>query len=173
MKAQTFVVLALAALPRLACATELTPSLSGLSFLVGEWSAGKGVVADTGGTSTGRSCFTVDADGALLLRRDHTDLFDRAGKPAGAFDQVMTIYNEGGKLRADYVDAQHVIHYDRVDITSGQSATFTSAVRQGAPVFRLVYRLSAPETLSIAFSIAPPSDTTFQPIATGTLTKAH
>lgn len=173
MKVSTLVVLALTTMPSLAMAADLSPPLSGLSFLIGDWDAAKGVVADTGGTSTGHSSFTVESDGALLLRRDHTELFDKSGKTSGDFHQTMTIYADGGKLRADYIDPQHVIHYDQIEIIPGKSATFISAAQPGAPVFKLAYQLTNPQTLSVAFSMAPPGGTSFMPIATGTITKAR
>lgn len=149
------------------------PTLADLSFLVGEWTAGKGVVADTGGTSTGRSTITPEAGGAVLLRRDHTDLFDTAGKPSGGFDQIMMIYPEGGTIHADYSDGSHVIHYDRAEIEPGRAITFTSAAKPGQPVFRLSYYLSAPDRLSIGFAMQLPGATAFQPVANGILTKAR
>jgi hypothetical protein len=156
-----------------AMASEVAPDLSGVAFLTGEWVAGKGVVADTGGTSTGRSIMSAEAGGHVLLRRDHTDLFDPSGKPAGGFDQIMMIYPEGGTLRADYSDGSHVIHYDHAEIEPRRSVTFTSVARPGQPVFRLSYFLSAPDRIAIAFAVQPPGSSTFQPIANGILTRAH
>jgi hypothetical protein len=72
-------------------APAMSPALAGAGFLLGAWSSGRGEVADTGGTATGSSTITAEAGGAVLLRRDHTDLYDKAGKPAGGFDQIMLI----------------------------------------------------------------------------------
>ncbi len=152
-------------------ASAVKPELAGVSFLVGDWSAGKGVVADTGGASTGSSRITVAANGAVLLRQDRTDLFDKTGKPAGGFDQVMMIYPEDGTLRADYSDGEHVIHYTQAEVAPGKSVTFTSARQPGAPVFRLAYVLTTRTTLSVSFAMSPPGATAFNPIATGTLRK--
>lgn len=161
-----------ASLPVGARAGELGAGLAGLSFLLGDWKDAKGVVADTGGTSTGRSSFTAEAGGAVLLRRDHTDLFDKAGKPSGGFDQIMMIYPEGDGLRADYSDGEHVIHYDKAQIDPGHGITFTSVQQPGRPTFRLDYRLASPGTLSVSFAMAPPGGAGFRPIADGTLTRA-
>ncbi|UAL10175.1 hypothetical protein [Caulobacter segnis] len=154
-------------------AGELAPGLRGLSFLVGGWKDAKGVVADTGGTSTGRSSFTAEAGGAVLLRRDHTELFDKTGKPSGGFDQIMMIYPEGDGLRADYSDGEHVIHYDRAEIDPGKAVTFTSVAQPGRPVFRLSYRLPPPDRLSVSFAMAPPGSATVQPIADGFFSRAN
>lgn len=149
----------------------VTPGLAGVAFLIGEWSSGRGRVAESGGTSTGSSSIEPVAGGAALLRRDHTNLFDASGKPAGGFDQVMLIYPEGAALRADYVDGGHVIHYTSAVVVAGKSVTFASEARPGVPTFRLSYALTSPETLAVSFSMAAPGTTEFHPIASGALTK--
>ena len=151
----------------------LKPELGGIGFLVGDWSAGRGIVAETGGTSTGSSRIEVAANGAVLLRRDQTNLFDKAGKGSGRFDQVMMIYPAAGTLHADYSDGTHVIHYTRADVVAGKSVAFSSASAPGAPVFRLTYTLTAPDTLGVSFGMTPPGGTSFNPIVTGTLHKGH
>ena len=170
--AATAAFLALASSASAQEAPKLKPELAGLSFLVGEWSNGQGAVADTGGTSTGSSKITVEAGGGALLRKDHTELFDKAGKPTGGFDQIMLIYPEGGAIHADYSDGAHVIHYVSAKVTPGKFAVFSTAASPGAPAFRLAYVLSDPRTLAIAFSMAPPGSTTFKTIAAGAVTKA-
>lgn len=143
-------------------------ALASLDFLVGTWQADEGQVMDTGGTSKGVSAITAELGGTVLLRRDHTDLFDKAGAPSGGFDQLMTIYAESAGIRADYLDGEHVIHYVSADVTPGQAVTFTSAPGAG-PVFRLSYRLESPTTLKVTFGMIPPGQTELHPIATGTL----
>ena len=91
-----FIMMAALSLASAAHGQAPKAALGGLSFLLGEWSAGRGHVTDTGGTSTGTSSITTAAGGAVLLRRDRTNLFDAAGHPTGGFDQLMTIYAEGG-----------------------------------------------------------------------------
>lgn len=153
-------------------AAPLDPALADVGFLVGQWSSADGKVADTGGSSKGTSSITVEANGHVLLRRDHTDLFDRDGKPAGGFEQIMMIYPEGGALHADYSDGRHVIHYDSAAVVAGRSVAFTSVHRDGAPTFRLSYELIQPETLTITFAMAPPGQSQFQPVASGTAHKS-
>jgi len=151
----------------------LKPELAPLAFLVGNWDSGEGKVADTGGTSKGGSVFTMESDGAAILRRDHTETFDKAGKPAGAFHQTMLIYPDGNGLRADYVDGEgHAIHYTSAAVTAGKSVTFISAAGQG-PVFRLTYELQSPDVLAVSFGMTPPGSDQLRPIATGTLKRAH
>jgi hypothetical protein len=126
-------------------------------------------VGETGGTARGSSLITVEAGGSVLLRRDHTDLFDAAGKPMGGFDQIMMIYADVGGLRADYSDGDHLIHYVSASVSPGRSVTFTSTVHPGAPVFRLSYEVKSADTLAVAFAIAPPGQPGFRPIAAGEL----
>ncbi len=161
---------ALVLAPVEANAAPLQHSLSGLDFLVGHWASGAGQVADTGGTSKGSSDITAEAGGAVLLRRDHTELFDKAGKPAGGFSQIMTIYAEAGAIHADYFDGAHIIHYTSADVVPGKSVTFSTTPSAGAPAFHLTYRLAG-KTLNVAFAMAPPGQPAFHPIATGTLQK--
>lgn len=152
-------------------APVLKPAMAGLGFLVGDWSAGRGQVADTGGTSTGSSHIEAAAGGAVLLRRDQTQLFDKAGKPMGGFEQVMMVYADGGAIRAEYADGAHVIHYTSAVVEPGRSAVFTTAPGSG-PGFRLAYTLTDPRTLRIEFAMAPPGGGAPQTIASGTLTRA-
>ena len=85
----------------------------------------------------------------------------------------MMIYSEGDVLHGDYSDGTHVIHYDRADVEPGKSVAFFSVRQPGAPVFRLTYTLTTPDTLAVSFGMTPPGAATFNPIATGTLHKAR
>jgi hypothetical protein len=152
-------------------AAPLAQALSGLDFLLGAWTCGDGKVAETGGSSKGASVMTGEAGGAVLLRRDHTELFDKSGKPAGNFEQIMTIYNEHGSIHADYFDGSHIIHYVSASIIPGRSVIFTTAFVPGAPAFRLIYEVSG-RSLSVDFAMAPPGQTNFRPIAAGTLQRS-
>jgi len=158
--------------PAAAQTSGLKPALAPIGFLVGHWTSGEGKVADTGGTARGASTITAEAGGAVLLRRDHTDLFDASGKPAGGFDQIMMIYAEAGGLRADYSDGEHLIHYVSAEVAPGHSVTFTSAAQPGAPMFRLSYTVKAPDTLAIVFGMIPPGGAAFRPIATGEIRRS-
>lgn len=151
----------------------LKPALQPVAFLVGNWDQGEGKVAETGGTSKGGSVMSVESDGAAILRRDHTETFDKAGKPAGSFHQTMLIYPDGGTLKADYVDGEgHAIHYVSAAVIPSKSVTFTSAAGQG-PVFRLTYESRSPDALAVTFGMTPPGSDQLRPIAAGTLKRAR
>jgi hypothetical protein len=151
-----------------AYAAPLKPALAGLGFLVGTWTSEAGKVAETGGSSKGVSRMTAEAGGAVLLRRDQVALFDKAGKPAGTFEILMTIYAEAGAVRAKYFDGDHSINYTSAAIVPGKSVTFTSGPAPGAPTFRLIYT-QVGQALAISFAMAPPGQASFHPIADGTL----
>ena len=158
----------------LAQPTALKGPLAGVGFLVGAWKSGVGKVADTGGTSVGASDITVEADGKMLLRRDRTQTFNKVGRPAGAFHQIMLIYPEGGTLHADYGDGEgHVIHYASAAITPGKSVVFTAPAEAAAPGFRLTYALASKTALKVEFGMLPPGGAPFHEIATGVLHKAR
>ena len=153
----------------------LKPALQPLAFLVGSWDSGEGKVADTGGTSKGGSVFTVESDGAAILRRDHTELFDKAGHPSGGFHQTMLIYSDNDRLKADYVDGEgHAIHYAAVKMVAGKSVTFMGVndARDRGPTFKLTYDMKAPGMLAVDFGMTPPGGSEFHAIATGTLKRA-
>ena len=171
MKLPNIAIILLFASSAFAGAPPLRADLAGLGFLVGRWQSGSGEVSDTGGTSNGTSIVTVEANGAVLLRRDHTVLFDAGKKRGGSFDQIMLIYPEEGAIHADYSDGQHVIHYTSAAVVEGKSVTFSSAPQKGAPTFQLTYELSEPDTLSVSFGMRQGDHSAFQPIASGTLKK--
>jgi hypothetical protein len=167
MRAALF-ALTIAMLAHSATAAPLQPPLAGLSFLLGTWRSGTGQVADTGGTARGVSAMTSEAGGAVLLRRDHTELFDKTGKPQGGFDILMIVHAVPGGLAAAYFDGTHVIQYDKVTVVPGKSVTFATAPSPSTPTFRLAYALTG-SSLTVKFGMAPPGQTAFRPIATGTL----
>jgi hypothetical protein len=71
----------------------------------------------------------------------------------------------------DYSDGTHIIHYTAATIEPGHSVVFPTTTTQTAPAYRLSYVLTTPDTLSVTFEIAPPGQTTFRAIASGTLKK--
>jgi hypothetical protein len=169
MKLPCIAIVLCAASSVYAATRPLNAELAGIGFLVGRWDSDNGKVADTGGTSKGFSRVTVEANGAALLRRDHTDLFDAAKKPSGGFDQIMLVYPENRTIHADYSDGQHVIHYTSATVVAGESVTFSSVSQPDSPTFKLTYEFHAPDTLNVTFGMVPPGQSAFRPIASGTL----
>jgi hypothetical protein len=163
---------AFGASPVSAEAPKLQPPLAGLTFLLGSWSSPKpGDLPETGGSSSGTTSFTPEAGGAVLWRKDHVALQDAHGQSAGGFDIVMMIYAEDGRVRGEYADGTHVIHYTQAKIDAGREVEFTTPSEPGRPAFRLAYALVQPGRIAIRFSVAPPGETVFQPIAVGVADK--
>lgn len=165
-------IVAMTAAPQFARAATLDGALKPLEFLVGKWE-GAGAVQETGGRARGVSVISVEANGKALLRNDHNETYDKAGKLKESFGQLMTVYEEGGAVKADYVDGEgHVIHYGPAVAVDGKSVEFTSIAPPGAPVFRLRYEASGADGLKVWFGIRAPGKADFAPIATGELHRA-
>lgn len=151
-----------------AAAADLSAPLAPLGFLLGNWVAADGH-SEGGHVNHGTSTFEPAAQGTALLRQDHTEVFDASGHKIEDFGQVMLIYPDGGKLRADYFDGQHPIHYTTVSVEPQHSVRFETAPQPGAPSFRLTYVETAADTLSVKFEMSPPGQSGFQEIAAGTM----
>jgi hypothetical protein len=122
--------------------------LAPLSFMLGDW---RGLGNATGAGAGGDSAIHADLGGRMLIRRDH--VLTRQG---GALDLYMAVYDDAGRLRADFLDTEgHVIHYTATP-GPGPSAVFEAPGSAQAPGFRLSYAAAGPDRLHIRFEIAPP-----------------
>lgn len=124
-------------------------------FLAGEW------VGESGGgpgQGSGEFSFLPDQDGKILIRKNFATYPATKGKPAFSHTDLMIIYQESGesKLRAIYFDDEdHIIHYivePSADRNSVQLVTENSASQPG---YRLTYRKSGDDRVTIQFEIAP------------------
>ncbi len=134
--------------------------LSAVTPLLGTWVA----EADprTPGV-TGRASFSRELGDRVVVRKNHASSPARDGKPAYTHDDLMVIFTEDGRLRAEYFDNEgHVIRYE-VQAPSADRLVFLSDARAGAPRFRLTYVWPAKGTLEVTFEIAPPGATEFRP----------
>lgn len=130
------------------------PELAPLDFLIGEWPAsGSGQP----GSASGRTVFTPELQGRILVRTSYAVYAASAGRPASRHDDLMIVYAvPGAGARADYYDSEgHVIRYVVHSPGPGQ-AVFASERRDGKPRYRLSYRLGPDGLLRGEFSIAPP-----------------
>ena len=124
-----------------------------IRFLVGDW-MGEG----TAKPGQGKGSFSIKEDlgGAVMVRRDHTDYPAANNNPAFSLDVFMTIYSEGGQLRAIFFDSEkHVIHYTALSVVPGTSVQFVSRQAPGAPTFRLTYTKTGSDKMSVKFETAP------------------
>jgi len=96
----------------------------------------------------------------VLVRKNHAEYAATKDKPAVVHDDLMMIYDEGGKTRADYYDSEgHVIHYQVTLSPAAKNAVFVSDAQAGAPRFRLTYDYATKDLLDFSFDIAPPGST--------------
>ncbi|HEY3398988.1 MAG TPA: hypothetical protein VGK03_00015 [Geothrix sp.] len=121
-------------------------------FLSGDW-----VGESDGKTSSpsGAASFRFELEGKALVRRSHADYPAANGRPAAHHEDLMTVFAEGGQLKAFYVDNEgHAIRYLATALPQG--VAFTSEAAPG-PRFRLTYLRGAADTVTVRFEIAPPN----------------
>src|SRR5262245_10516242 len=125
-------------------------------FLIGKWTAEGG--GQPGQAKAGGFSFELDLQGSVLVRRNYSEYAATASKPASRHDDLMVIYQEPGRgTRADYYDNEgHIIRYTVTISEDKKSITFLSDPVATAPTFRLIYRRSSADTVSMEFDIAPP-----------------
>ena len=119
-----------------------------IEFLMGEW-VGEG--DGTPSESTGSFSFVFDLDKKIVVRKNHADL------KIGVHDDLMIAYPDPASkgLRAMYFDNEgHVISYG-VEVISDGVRFVSDAAAPGAR-FRLTYKRSGGNAISILFEIAPP-----------------
>jgi catechol 2,3-dioxygenase-like lactoylglutathione lyase family enzyme len=119
-------------------------------FLGGDW---VGVSDGKAGSPSGAASFRFELEGKALVRRSHADYPAANGRPAAHHEDLMTVFAEGGQLKAFYVDNEgHVIRYLAAAVPQG--VAFTSEPAPG-PRFRLTYLRGTADTVAIRFEIAP------------------
>jgi len=130
--------------------------LEALEFLLGKWEASGG---GKPGEAAGSAAFTRDLQGRVIIRTSYAEYAASAQAPASRHDDLMVIYaGEGGGIRADYYDNEgHVIRYAGTVTGPGQ-VSFVSEIVNGAPRFRLSYKLGSNGILKGEFAMAPPGE---------------
>jgi hypothetical protein len=127
-----------------------------ISFLIGEWTGEGG---GQPGQGAGTFSFLPDLNQKILVRKNRSDYPATKERPAFTHSDLMTIYREPDaiKLRAIYFDTEdHVIHYTVEPSSDGQVVQFIGDASPANPRFRLTYRKTGADTLSIRFEIAMP-----------------
>jgi hypothetical protein len=120
---------------------------------------------------TGWTTFSRELGERVVVRRNHAAYPAKDGKLASEHDDLMIVFTEEGRLRAEYWDNEgHVIRYD-VQAPARDTLVFLSDARPGAPRFRLTYALSGPGTLALTFEIAPPGTAEVRPYISARLRK--
>ena len=127
-------------------------------FLLGSWN-GEG--SGEPGQGTGGFVFEVSLDGNLISRRSHSEYPAVKDRPAVNHQDFMAVYAERAQVRADYFDNEgRVIHYTVSYAAESATVTFVSAIVEGQPRYRLVYRPLSKDRVEVAFEIAPPDKPT-------------
>ncbi len=136
----------------LAQAPPAADAFAPLRFLVGEW-VGEG--GGLPGQTSGAASFRFELDGKVLVRRSHADMAATKDRPGSRHEDLMSLFSEGGVLKAHYLDNEgHVIRYRVVEVPGG--VAFTSEPAPG-PRFRLSYLKKAEGLVTVRFEIAPPA----------------
>ena len=120
---------------------------------------GTWVGSGSGQPGQGAGEFTLEKSlqGAVLVRHNFADYPATKEKAAYRHDDLMVIYSDGEKTRAEYWDNEdHVVHYG-VEVL-GNKLVFLSDEAQPGPRFRLTYVKSGTDALQLTFEIAPPND---------------
>ena len=133
---------------------ETPTGLEPLQFLLGDWQAEGG---GQPGAAKGGFTFEASLQGRVIVRTNYAEYPATADKPATRHDDLMMVYaSETGELRADYYDSEgHVIRY-RGRVPTPSALVLVSDSVNGAPRFRLTYKLRADGVLDGQFEIAPP-----------------
>lgn len=122
---------------------------------------------------TGWTTFSRDLGDKIVVRKNHASYPAKEGKPASDHDDLMVIFAEDDRLRAEYFDNEgHVIRYEVQSPTPG-TLVFLSEARPGTPRFRLTYTASGPGKIALTFEIAPPGATEFRPYISARLRREH
>lgn len=124
--------------------------------LLGNW-----VAADSAGkpgkASGGDCSFTMELQGATIVRKNHAGYPATKDRPASNHDDLMVIFHRGDAVRAAYYDSEgHEINYSAAFKASEKSWTFLSDSTPGAPRYRLTYTQASPTELKLRFEVAAP-----------------
>jgi hypothetical protein len=140
---------------------------AGWRFLIGDW-AGEG--SGKPGEGLGWFSLRFDLDERVLVRRNHAEYPAAGAKPGAVHEDLMFCYQDpaGGRILAIYFDNEgHVIRYVADSGDPGR-VVFVREVNSSSPRFRLTYTRLGPDTVGIAFEIAPPGHPdAFVPYLTG------
>src|SRR5215831_15663978 len=110
MLTRMFLTLLAVVLSSLPAPQQTSPNpLERLSLVVGHWT---GAGTGSPGEGLGESTFEWDLGRNVLIRKNFAEYAATKDRPASRHDDLMIVFTEGDKLRADYFDSEgHRIHY--------------------------------------------------------------
>jgi hypothetical protein len=128
-----------------------TPAtLASFKFLLGQWEG----IGDQGG-ATGGFTFASTVQDRVIVRTNYSDTPATANTPASRHDDLMVIYVDGGRVKADYFDSEnHVIRY--VAEARPGEVVLVSDINAAEPRYRLRYVKRSETTIDGTFEVAPP-----------------
>jgi hypothetical protein len=122
---------------------------------------------------TGWTTFSRELGDKVVVRKNHASYPAKEGKPASAHDDLMVIFAEDSRLRAEYFDNEgHVIRYE-VQSPAPGTLVFLSDPHPGTPRFRLTYAGVGTGPAALTFEIAPPGAAEFRPYISARLRREH
>jgi len=137
------------------------------SVFVGEW---KGEGKGSPGEGSGLATFRFELEGHVLVRRNVSDYPAAGSKPAAHHEDLMVVSPGASpsEAQAIYFDNEaHVIEYTASWSADGKTLTILSSASAPGPRFRLVYRILAPDRISVDFDVAPPGAAEFKTYVSG------
>lgn len=139
--------------PAIQSPVPIPKPFAAVEFLLGAWEGEGGGVP---GHGTGTFTFALELQGKVMVRRNHSEYPATKDRPASDHEDLMVVFNEGGKLRAHYYDNEgHVILYQVSPPDEKGGVQFISDAQAG-PRFRLTYTPAEKDRLLLRFDIAPP-----------------
>src|SRR2546423_14108692 len=103
---------------------RLANPLEGLGFMVGKWTGEGAGIPDA---SAGEFSFEWNLKQNILIRKSFAEYAAPKDRPASRHDDLMVIFVEGDRLKADYFDSEaHTIHYAVTVAPDGNSIEFLS-----------------------------------------------
>jgi hypothetical protein len=131
-----------------------TVNWNAFKVLMGEW-VGEGTGSP--GEGTGGFTFSFDLQNTILVRKNYANYPATKDHPAFTHDDLMIVYQDGGKTRAIYFDnEQHVINYSVAVSSDSNSIVFASDAVPAMPRFRLTNTKAGTDKIAITLDIAPP-----------------
>jgi hypothetical protein len=130
---------------------EVPAPLAPLQFLLGDWEG----VGDQAG-ATGGFSFALRVQDRVIVRTNYSDRPASGTEPASRHDDLMVIYEDAGRIKAEYFDSEgHIIRY--VAEVKGAEVVFLSELRRSEPRYRLTYTQTSPTLLLGKFDVASPA----------------
>jgi len=112
------------------------------------------------GQGSGGFSFLPDLQDHILVRKNHAAYPATKDRAAFTHDDLMVVYkdSENAPPRAIYFDSEgHVIRYLVTASPDHKTIEFMSEALPSSPRYRLTYRMTGADALTLKFEVAPPA----------------